>query len=91
MPATVVLAIHIVETYVHAWDLAKATGRGFAPSPELTAAAWDAARMFLTDDVRGAGADAPYGPERPVDDGATSVDRLIAFAGRDPAWVAPRR
>jgi uncharacterized protein (TIGR03086 family) len=91
MPATVVLAIHVVETYVHAWDLAMATGRSFAPSPELTSAACDAARMFLTDDVRGTDADAPYGPERSVDEGATSVDQLIAFAGRDPGWGATRR
>jgi uncharacterized protein (TIGR03086 family) len=90
MPATVVLAIHIVETYVHAWDLAMATGREFTPAPELTAAAGDAARTFLTDDVRGTDGDAPFGPKRSADGGASSVDQLIAFTGRDPTWVAPR-
>ena len=47
--------------------------------------------MFLTDDVRGTDDDAPYRPERSAGDGADPVDQLIAFAGRDPGWVAPRR
>jgi uncharacterized protein (TIGR03086 family) len=87
-PAPYVLAIQVVETFVHAWDLAMATQRPFAPSPELTAATWDAAGMFLTDAVRGPDDTKPYGPERSADDGATSVDQLIAFTGRDPGWRA---
>lgn len=39
-------------------------------------------------DARPATVFRPYGPERSADDGAPSVDQLIAFTGRDPSWRA---
>ena len=30
-----------------------------------------------------------YGPRMPVADDADPVSRLMAFVGRDPAWVPP--
>jgi uncharacterized protein (TIGR03086 family) len=88
LPASFARDLHVLEAYVHAWDLATATGRPFAPAPEVTDVAWEAARAVISDDARSAEPGAPYGPETVPEDGADDVARLIAFTGRDPDWTA---
>ena len=78
------------ELVVHGWDLARATGRPYDCEPELL----DAAEAFLDRLVRPgppAGPGVPFGPPRPLPDDASSLDRLIALAGRDPRWAARGR
>ncbi len=87
LPATFVLSLHVLEAYVHGWDLAMALDRPFVPSTDLTAAAHEAARTIITDDARGE-AGAPYGPAVVPPGDASDVDALIAFAGRDVRWHA---
>jgi uncharacterized protein (TIGR03086 family) len=86
LPAAFGLSLHVLETYVHGWDLAAALGRPFTPSTELTERARSAAEMIITDEARGP--DGPYGPAVQVDADADDVAHLIAFTGRDPAWSA---
>lgn len=86
LPAAFGLSLHALETYVHAWDLATALHRPFTPPTELVRAMTDFAESFITDDIRGEFAGAPYAAaaEAPAD--ASDADRLIAFTGRDPLW-----
>lgn len=92
MDGSAVVAMALGEYLVHGWDLARATGRPWAPSAD----ACDAAREFLegmiTPDYRAAaGEDGPdtfFGPEVVVPADAPALDRLLGFAGRDPRWTA---
>ena len=81
VPGDVALAIHTVETIVHGWDLAKATGQPTEIQPELCAVAWEATRG-IGDDLRGAGR--PFGPAVSVPPTASDTDRLVAWLGRQP-------
>ncbi len=71
------------DLFLHAWDIAKATG--------VNVSIPDEAVPF----VRSLGDDVPpevmrspgvFGAEVPVPGGATAVDHLIGWAGRDPLW-----
>lgn len=73
------------EVVVHGWDLARATGQEYRPDPEAVTAALGFVELFSgpgTAEMRG---DA-FGPERPVPEGASDLERLVALTGRDPHW-----
>jgi uncharacterized protein (TIGR03086 family) len=81
------LAIALIETICHGWDLAVATGQP-APYPDEAAeAALAAAEGFMQPDYRGP--DQSFGQVVEVPDSAPAVDRLVGFMGRDPGWKAP--
>jgi uncharacterized protein (TIGR03086 family) len=86
LPAAFGLSLHTLESYIHAWDLARSLNRPFEPPTELTAAMWGFAQASLTDDVRGDTDRAPYlaAVDEPTD--ATDLDRIIALSGRNPRW-----
>jgi uncharacterized protein (TIGR03086 family) len=88
LPARFVLALHTLEAYIHAWDLAMSLGRPFDPSDDLTERVWEAARLVITDDVRSDAEGAPYRAAVEVDAGEPSLARLIGHSGRDPHWTA---
>lgn len=52
--AAYALGIHTVETIVHGWDLAKATGQPIEIEPELHAVAWQNSKD-IDDSFRGPG------------------------------------
>jgi uncharacterized protein (TIGR03086 family) len=81
VPGVVALGMHVVETLVHGWDLAKATGQPTDIKPDLCAIAWDNVRG-VNDDLRGAGR--PFGPAVDVPGDASATDRLVAWLGRQP-------
>ena len=81
VPGEVALAIHTVETIVHGWDLAKATGQPAEIGPELCAVAWEASKD-VGDRLRGPGR--PIGPVVFVSPSASDTDRLVAWLGRQP-------
>lgn len=85
-PGSVAVHLALGDSLLHGWDVAVATGQ----DPRLPE---DAATVMLTfmqgmlkPEMRADGPDATFGRERPVADGASVVDRLLAFSGRDPAW-----
>jgi uncharacterized protein (TIGR03086 family) len=89
LPGPAVLHLRIVETLVHGWDLARATGQQ-PPFPDELA---ERELAFSTDLLgRLPEGRQPFGPSRPADDDAPAIDRLAALLGRspDPAQMGGR-
>jgi len=74
----------IMEFLTHGWDLATAIDRPVSFSDEAAELALKTGRLMLKPEYRGP--DKAFGPEVPVPDSASAVDRLVAFMGRNPAW-----
>lgn len=84
MPGAVAQGLHFVDHVAHSWDLAKATGQDVAAlDPELAEAAYAMVDGNLPDALR-TGENAPFGPEVPCDEGASAIERLVAYLGRTP-------
>ena len=49
--------------------------------------AWTGMTRIASPDAP-AGPELPFGPSRPVAGDAAPLDRVVALAGRDPAWAA---
>jgi uncharacterized protein (TIGR03086 family) len=82
MPSTVALRIALMESVVHGWDLAKATGGDHGINPMVAAAMLDGLRKTITDDQRGPGK--YFGTEVKVSEDAPIEEQLVAFLGREP-------
>ena len=80
MPAGVALTIAIFDVTTHACDLAQATGQQIQDT-ELIDTALEAGKQMIGPDMRVPGM---FGPEQPCADDGSSVDKLLAFAGRQP-------
>lgn len=78
MPAGVALAIAVFDVTTHAADLATATGQK-VDDEELIEAALAMGKEMIGPDLRVPGV---FDAEQPCPDGATSTERLLAFAGR---------
>jgi uncharacterized protein (TIGR03086 family) len=82
MPAGAAVSILSVELLVHAWDFSVATGRQVTVSGEVSDYVLDLATQIISPQARerGSFADAvEVGPD------ANTLDRLIAFSGRNAA------
>jgi uncharacterized protein (TIGR03086 family) len=86
-PAEMVGVTVADELVVHGWDVARATGQPYSAEPELLGAAQTFLGFFASPDAP-AGPEVPFGPSRPVADDSAPLDRVVALAGRDPAWAA---
>jgi uncharacterized protein (TIGR03086 family) len=85
-PGPMVMNMTLMEYLTHGWDLAAATSQ---PIPYTDAEGEEVLRraeQTLPPQYRGG--DMPFGAEVPVPETAPAVDRLIAFMGRDPEFVA---
>jgi uncharacterized protein (TIGR03086 family) len=89
LPGPAVVHLRVVETLVHGWDLAVATGRELPVPDELAEAELAFSRDLLGRLPAGR---TPFAPSRPVDDGAPALDRLAALLGRarQPAQTGGR-
>lgn len=83
LPGSAVVHLRIVETLVHGWDLARATGQEVPFADELAEHELDFSRDLLTRLPKGR---RPFGPSQPVADDAAAIDRLGALLGRAPQW-----
>ncbi|BCW70822.1 TIGR03086 family metal-binding protein [Arthrobacter sp. NicSoilB8] len=83
LPATLVANILNLELLVHAWDFAAATGQELAVSPVLSDYVLGLARNTISPRMRGA----TFAEEALVDESAASMERLIAFTGREVAGI----
>ncbi len=81
MPARATMAIHFLDTVVHGWDVARATGQDTTIDPELAAAGLFVAEGMISDALRATGA---FGPAVPCPPDAPAGERLVAFTGRKP-------
>src|SRR3954447_18579262 len=78
MPGGIALNIAIMDGMTHACDIAKATGQTI-DDDEILGTALEVGHQLVTDDFRVPGV---FGAEQPAPDGASSTDKLLAFAGR---------
>jgi uncharacterized protein (TIGR03086 family) len=82
MPGTAVAGLAAIDTFVHGWDLAKATGQSTDLAPELATALLEGAKRTVPDTFRGPDGKAPFGAAVEPGADATPADRLAAFLGR---------
>ena len=75
------LGLAAVDTFAHAWDLARATGQSTDLNPELAAGLLVGSRAGISHAFRGPEG-APFGPEQKAPAGASKADELAAFLGR---------
>lgn len=86
VPGAIALHLRTVESLVHAWDLAVATGQSVSAPPDLVEPEIEFSRMalqMLPDDAT------PFAASVDVPDTASPVDRLAALLGRRVAESAP--
>jgi uncharacterized protein (TIGR03086 family) len=81
LPGPALVHLRVVETLVHGWDLARATGRQLAVPEELAVAELAFSRDLLGRLPAGR---TPFAPPQPVADDAPALDRLAALLGRAP-------
>jgi len=82
-PAADVAALNISEMVLHGWDLAAATGQAYTVSEPAAAAALRAVEANAELFRRYQGFAEPV----EVPEGASTLDRLLAESGRNPAWT----
>lgn len=81
-PGSAFMGLATTDTFMHAWDLARATGQdASALDPELASELLARARTTIPDAFRGPEG-APFGPATAVGDDASPADQLAAFLGR---------
>jgi uncharacterized protein (TIGR03086 family) len=83
LPATMVANILNLELLVHAWDFATATGQELNVSPALSDYVLGLARNTISPQMRGKS----FAAETLVDESAASMERLVAFTGRQVAGI----
>ena len=81
-PSADVAALNIAEMVLHGWDLAAATGQAYTVSEPAAAAALRAveANAELFRQYKG------FAEPVEVPPTASTLDRVLALSGRDPAW-----
>jgi uncharacterized protein (TIGR03086 family) len=84
MPAPNIAGFANDELVIHGWDLAVATGQPYEVAEENLQAAWQLVSNFPDDPDARAGL---FGPRVPIADDAPLLDRVLAYAGRDPGWT----
>lgn len=78
------IGFHLVDYVAHGWDVARTIDVPFRVDEQVERAALDVALAVPDDDTRLAPR-AAFAPSRPVPDGASTMDRILALLGRDPA------
>ncbi|MDO5683360.1 MAG: maleylpyruvate isomerase family mycothiol-dependent enzyme [Propionibacteriaceae bacterium] len=83
--AMVLDGFYSADLFMHAWDLAKATGQEVDLDQEA-AAGFHAGLSAMGPGLQASG---QFGEPVPVAEDASPVDRLMGLIGRDPAWTRP--
>jgi uncharacterized protein (TIGR03086 family) len=81
LPVTFAVGAQLLDTVVHTWDVARALGTSYVPSPELAA---EVARVaaVVPDDGRRLLPGAAFAPAR--GEGGSDWEQTLARLGRDP-------
>jgi uncharacterized protein (TIGR03086 family) len=83
VPGAVARNIHLVETVIHTWDLAKASGQTDRLDPELAEVSHGLATEMIQPQYRNGQGD-PFAAVVHVSSDAPGYDRLAGFTGRTP-------
>ncbi len=83
LPGPIALRAYIFEVLVHTWDLARATGQSPVFDDAIVVSSLEDIRQMLPADGRGVD-DIAFGPIGAVPAEAPAIDRLAAWAGRQP-------
>ena len=81
MHAKIALEMNLLDTLIHGWDIATATGQASELPVNTAEAALTAARAIVTDQFR---TFAGFAPATDVNEHTSPTDQLIAFVGRQP-------
>ena len=78
--------MQLVDSVVHAWDLAKTLGVSLIVGDEITAPVVAMCEQMPDDESRRRPG-AVFRPRVVVAEDATPLDRIVALLGRSPAWI----
>jgi uncharacterized protein (TIGR03086 family) len=81
VPGEVAMDLAAVDLLIHCWDLARATGQSYSPSPAFVDAAAAFTQVSIPPEARDGDA---FAAEVPAPRGASALERLIAYTGRRP-------
>ncbi|MFC4124625.1 TIGR03086 family metal-binding protein [Nocardia rhizosphaerae] len=84
-PATLALCFHLIDSVVHAWDVARSLGRTVDLDPDLAPTALRIAEAVPTGESRLAPA-AAFAPVLAGPAEAPTLDRILRVLGREPTW-----
>jgi uncharacterized protein (TIGR03086 family) len=84
-PGRLCIQVATGETFVHGWDLAKATGREMPPDQGVAEALLASQWPSMSAEVRNAHPSV-FAPEIAVPREAPAIDQLVGFLGRAPSW-----
>ncbi|WP_207947586.1 TIGR03086 family metal-binding protein [Occultella glacieicola] len=85
-PAQACGLVALDEVLLHGWDLARATGQDYRPTDTEAEAVLPIVTPDPDPEVAAAEREGMFGPPVPVAADAPPFDRVLGFAGRDPAW-----
>jgi uncharacterized protein (TIGR03086 family) len=85
LPGAVVVQIYAMETVLHSWDIAAATGQRAKLDHSLAEQLLPVAHQMLPADPRGG--EMPFEAVVEVSDSASATDRLAAYSGRQPTFA----
>jgi uncharacterized protein (TIGR03086 family) len=86
MPAPTTATVALDELVMHGWDLARATGQQFTCDPASAEAVLAFASATAAPENAGS-REGLFGPVVEVPEDASTFDRALGFAGRDPDWT----
>ncbi|WP_158882541.1 TIGR03086 family metal-binding protein [Amycolatopsis anabasis] len=88
-PGRIAVSMHLVDSVVHGWDIAKTLGVPYQPDPDAVHEALLFAEKIPADpETRGP--DASFDLVVPVGADASELERLLGLVGRSPGWAPPR-
>ncbi|APE33152.1 TIGR03086 family protein [Nocardia mangyaensis] len=85
-PAPLAVSFHLIDSVVHAWDVARSLGRSIYLDPDLAPTALSIAEAVPTGAPR-RGPDAAFAPVIDTPAGSETLDRILRLLGRSPAWT----
>lgn len=85
-PAPLAVSFHLIDSVVHAWDVARSLGRSIDLDPDLAPIALRIAEAVPTGAPR-RGPDAAFAPVIDTPAESETLDRILRLLGRSPAWT----
>lgn len=84
-PGAQAVLMQLVDSVVHAWDLARTLDLPLEFDDEILRPVLDLSEQ-IPDDASRTAPGSPFGPAVPFDDAAPALDKIVALLGRSPSW-----